>query len=174
MKIDHEYGVPTVAVHTAVFQWVVRSVARANGMPHMRQVFVPQPIMGKSPRELRVYVDGNDPITGRPVMQEVIEGLTSPLSAEDLKERPEVQGHPANGHRLQIAAAVPPIPRTLQCASFRRQRCAWRSRTHRFDHGSRENTAAPLAPGEFQLAILPSSTIARASHRSHHTGKLLS
>src|SRR5712692_9287961 len=86
MKIDHEYGVPTVAVHTAVFQWVVRSVARANGMPHMRQVFVPQPVIGKSPGELRAYVDGNDPITGRPVMQEVIEGLTAPFGAEELKE----------------------------------------------------------------------------------------
>ena len=32
--------------------------------------------MGKSPKELRAYVDGNDPVTGRPVMQEVIEGLT--------------------------------------------------------------------------------------------------
>ena len=86
MKIDHEYGVPTVAVHTSVFQWVVRSVARAHGMPHMRQVFVPQPVIGKSPRELRVYVDGKDPVTGRPVMQEVIEGLTAPFGREELKE----------------------------------------------------------------------------------------
>jgi hypothetical protein len=86
MTIDNKYGVPTVAVHTDRFIAVVRSVTQVSGMPHMRQVFVPQPIMGKSPRELRAYVDGNDPITGRPVMQEVIEGLTSPLSAEDLKE----------------------------------------------------------------------------------------
>jgi hypothetical protein len=86
MKIDHEYGVPTVAVHTSVFQWVVRSVARANGMPHMRQVFVPQPVIGKSPVELHAYVDGNDPITGRPVMQEVIEGLTAPFGQQELEE----------------------------------------------------------------------------------------
>ncbi len=86
MRIDHDYGVPTVAVHTAVFQWVVRSVARANGMPHMRQVFVPQPVIGKSPSELRAYVDGNDPITGRPVMREVIEGLTAPFGEGELKE----------------------------------------------------------------------------------------
>src|SRR2546427_845542 len=86
MRIDHDYGVPTVAVHTAVFQWVVRSVARANGMPHMRQVFVPQPVIGKSPSELRAYVDGNDTITGRPVMREVIEGLTAPFGEGELKE----------------------------------------------------------------------------------------
>jgi hypothetical protein len=35
--------------------------------------------MGKSAGELREYVEGKDPITGRPVMQEVIEALTSEL-----------------------------------------------------------------------------------------------
>ncbi|HEY3078336.1 MAG TPA: UGSC family (seleno)protein [Chloroflexota bacterium] len=82
MTIDSQYGVPTVAMHTDIFERATRSVVRVNGMPKMRQVYVPQPIMGKSPRELRAYVDGNDPITGRPVMQEVIEGLTLPLDRE--------------------------------------------------------------------------------------------
>jgi hypothetical protein len=86
MTIDHKYGVPTVAVHTNLFDQVVQSVAKVNGMPHMRQVFVPQPVMGKTPRELRAYIDGLDPISGRPVMQEIIEGLTRPLDAEDVKE----------------------------------------------------------------------------------------
>jgi hypothetical protein len=85
MTIDHTYGVPTVAVHTHIFERAVRSVARVNGMPRARAVFVPQPVMGKSPRELRAYVDGNDPLTGRPVMQEIIEGLTKPLDDEDRK-----------------------------------------------------------------------------------------
>jgi hypothetical protein len=40
--------------------------------------------MGKSARELRAYVDGNDPLTGRPVMQEVIEGLTKPFAGAEL------------------------------------------------------------------------------------------
>src|SRR2546430_2571841 len=78
MTIEAKYGVPTVAVHTDKFDRVVRSVADVNGMPGLAQVFVPQPIMGKTPGELRAYVDGTDPITGRPVMQEVIEGLTLP------------------------------------------------------------------------------------------------
>jgi hypothetical protein len=86
MTIDHTYRVPTVAVHTQPFEQVVRSVVRVNGMAAMRQVFVPQPVMGKSPRELRAYVDGLDPITGRPVMQEVIEGLTRPFDEVELKE----------------------------------------------------------------------------------------
>jgi hypothetical protein len=86
MRIDHDYGVPTVSLHTSVFEHVVRSVVRTYGMPHMRQAFVPHPVMGKSPSEMRAYVDGNDPITGRPLMQEVIEGLTTPLRDEDLKD----------------------------------------------------------------------------------------
>src|SRR5256886_811060 len=84
MTLETKYGVPTVAVHTDKFDRVVRSVAQVNGMPGLRQVFVPQPIMGKAPAELRAYVDGTDPITGRPVMQEVIEGLTRPFEADEL------------------------------------------------------------------------------------------
>jgi len=84
MTIDSTYGVPTVSLHTNVFARAVRSVARVSGLPRTRYAFVPQPVMGKSPRELRAYVDGNDPITGRPVMQEVVEGLTRPFDQEDL------------------------------------------------------------------------------------------
>jgi hypothetical protein len=76
MTLEATYGVPTVAMHTDKFDRVVRSVAEVNGMPDLAQVFVPQPIMGKSAHELRAYVDGVDPITGRAVMQEVVESLT--------------------------------------------------------------------------------------------------
>src|SRR5256884_3521455 len=82
MTIEAQYGAPTVALHTDEFDRVARSVAAVNGMSELRQVFVPQPVMGKSPRELRAYVDGKDPLTGRPVMQEVIEGLTTPLDGQ--------------------------------------------------------------------------------------------
>src|SRR5215211_5095259 len=78
-------GVPTVAVHTHVFSKLARSVALMNGMPGTRQAFVPQPIVGKSPAELRDYVEGNDPISGRPFMQALIEGLTRPLDGDDVK-----------------------------------------------------------------------------------------
>src|SRR5436190_403533 len=55
-----------------------------NGAPRMRQVFVPHPVMGKTAEELRAYIEGNDPLSGRPVMQEVIEGLTEVLTPEDV------------------------------------------------------------------------------------------
>lgn len=86
MTLDGNYGVPTVSLHTRVFAPAVRSVARVSGMPRTRFAFVPMPVMGKSAAELRAYVDGDDPITGRPVMREVIEGLTRPFDAEDLKQ----------------------------------------------------------------------------------------
>src|SRR5256886_11200936 len=84
MTVEAKYGVPTVAMHTDKFDRVVRSVATVNGMPGLRQAFVPQPIMGKTAAQLRAYIDGTDPITGRPVMQEVIEGLTQPFNEDDL------------------------------------------------------------------------------------------
>ncbi|MCL5025597.1 MAG: sigma-E processing peptidase SpoIIGA [Chloroflexi bacterium] len=85
MTIDSKYGVPTVSIHTDKFERVVKSVARVSGLPGASMAFVPQPVMGKSDRELRAYVDGNDPITGKPVMQEVIEGLIRPVGEAVLK-----------------------------------------------------------------------------------------
>jgi hypothetical protein len=63
----------------------VRSVALANGMPTARQAFVPQPIVDRSPKQLRAYIEGTDPISKRPFMQELIEGLTMPLAEDDVK-----------------------------------------------------------------------------------------
>jgi hypothetical protein len=80
-----EQGVPTVAVHTHVFARLAQTVARTNGMPTTRQAFVPQPVVGRSPMDLRRYIEGDDPINRRPFMQELIEGLTRPLGGEDLK-----------------------------------------------------------------------------------------
>jgi len=76
ITLESKYGVPTVALHTDRFDKVVRSTAKIGGLPHAPAVFVPQPVMGKSEAELRAYVEGKNPLTGQPVMQEVIEGLT--------------------------------------------------------------------------------------------------
>ena len=82
ITLESKYGVPTVALHTDIFDKVVRSTARVGGLPGLDCVFVPQPVMGKSAAELRAYVHGDDPVTGRPVMQEVVEGLTQGLGAD--------------------------------------------------------------------------------------------
>jgi len=86
IALDSKYGVPTIAIHTNVFEKAVQSVTRMHGMPEARYTFVPQPVMGKTAEQLRAYVDGKSPISGRPVMQEVIEGLTRPAEGNGVKE----------------------------------------------------------------------------------------
>ena len=111
MTIEATYGVPVVAMHTDKFDKVVRSVSAVNGMPGLRQVFVPQPIMGKTAAQLRAYIDGIDPITGRPVMQEVVEGLTQPIDDEGPgpdRVRPLDAEARRAGHGGQ---SPPPLPR---------------------------------------------------------------
>lgn len=76
ITLETKYGVPTVALHTDKFDKVVASVTKMAGLPEAPRVFVPQPVMGKTAEQLAAYVNGNDPITGRPVMQEVVAALT--------------------------------------------------------------------------------------------------
>jgi hypothetical protein len=80
ITLETRYGVPTVALHTDKFDKVVQSVTRMAGLPDAPRAFVPQPVMGKTAEELRAYVYGKDPITGVPVMQEVVAGLTTVLN----------------------------------------------------------------------------------------------
>jgi hypothetical protein len=103
MTLESTYGVPTVALHTDKFDRVVRSVTRVGGLPDLACVFVPQPVMGKSAAELRAYVDGDDPITGRPVMQEVLEALTEglPTSAPPVDRAAPRLLQPASEDELQ-------------------------------------------------------------------------
>lgn len=82
--LEAENGVPTIAVHTHVFHRVAKSTARLRGIPSLRQAFVPQPVVGRTPGELRAYIEGDDAISGRKFMEEVIEGLTRPLDDADL------------------------------------------------------------------------------------------
>ncbi|MBL0421094.1 hypothetical protein JI739_12115 [Ramlibacter sp. AW1] len=87
ITLETTYGVPTVAIHTDKFVRVVQSVIRMGGLPQAPLVFVPQPVMGKSEAELRAYVEGRDPHSGKPVMQAVVEGLTRGLAAEGAGSR---------------------------------------------------------------------------------------
>ncbi|MCC6947669.1 MAG: hypothetical protein IT539_07870 [Bradyrhizobiaceae bacterium] len=105
IMLESRYGIPTVALHTDRFDKVVRSTAKVGGLPHAPAVFVPQPVMGKSEAELRAYVDGKNPLTGQPVMQEVIEGLTrapQPLAVDSDRSTPRLVGPDTeeNLHRL--------------------------------------------------------------------------
>ena len=76
ITLETKYGVPTVALHTDKFDRVVQSVTKMAGLPQAARAFVPQPVMGKTTAELEAYVNGKDPVSGRPVMQEIVEALT--------------------------------------------------------------------------------------------------
>lgn len=85
MQLETAYRVPTVAVHVDVFDKIVGSVARVNGMPNARQAFIPTPIFNQSGETLRGYIEGDDPIHHRPFMAEVFDLLTRPLDDADLR-----------------------------------------------------------------------------------------
>src|SRR6266567_2674563 len=83
MTLESKYKVPTVGLHTHVFERLVRSVTRLRGMPSARYAFVPMPVMGKTPEQLTKYIEGTDPVFGRPVFQEIIESLTLPVEIDE-------------------------------------------------------------------------------------------
>ena len=55
-------------------------------MPHLRFTYVKSPVWGKTAEQLRKdVVEGTDPIDHKPVMREIVEELTQPLSDKDRK-----------------------------------------------------------------------------------------
>lgn len=67
---------------TARFADFVERDARARGT-YLRFGFSPYPVMGMSRAVLRGYVEGKNPITSKPLMQEIIEALTLPLTERE-------------------------------------------------------------------------------------------
>jgi hypothetical protein len=78
-------GIPSVPVVTKAFKNLAILNAAKRGMPHERITFTPHPVWGKTPEELRAYVNGPDPVTGKPMMKEIVDGLTKPLTDDEKK-----------------------------------------------------------------------------------------
>jgi hypothetical protein len=72
-------------VITYKFKDLVKTYAYKRGMANERFTFVPHPITGTPAALCRKYLEGNDPVTGKPVVQEIIAAITDPLSDEDKK-----------------------------------------------------------------------------------------
>ena len=62
---------------------LVRDKAVEDGMPALRLAFTPTPVGGKTPAELAEYIVGEDPVTGEPLMEEILGHLTRPLNEEE-------------------------------------------------------------------------------------------
>jgi hypothetical protein len=70
---------------TVAFKQLAILNAAKRGMPLERITFTPHPVAAKSPEQLRAYIEGNDPVSGKPMMPEIVDALTRPLSAEEKK-----------------------------------------------------------------------------------------
>jgi len=76
-------GVPTAPIEAKAFSNLSRMYAELVGMPYHRIINVPHPI-SRVPAEIcREYIEGHDPATGRPVVDEIVEALTKPLTKEE-------------------------------------------------------------------------------------------
>ncbi len=51
----------------------------------LRFSFPPYPVVGMTRARLREYVEGPDPITGAPLMREILDALTKPLTNDEMK-----------------------------------------------------------------------------------------
>ncbi len=95
-----ERGVPTAPLVTTAFNDLVKAVTYKAGMPHLRLTYVPHPVGGKPAPVLREYVLGKDPVTQRPVLEEIVAALTQALTQGERKsgalERPVPRSLGAN------------------------------------------------------------------------------
>jgi hypothetical protein len=93
-SIELEGKIPTVgASGVNVVKFKDYNVKYANGMP-IRYVAFPFPVAGQPKSVHKSYVEGNDLLTNKPMMQAIIDGLTKPLTAEEKKEGIPPEGTP--------------------------------------------------------------------------------
>ncbi len=78
-------GIPTAPMVTIAFKDLAKTNAANRGMPDERICFTPHPVWGKTDAQMYAYLEGNDPVTGKPLMKEVVDALTQPLTADEKK-----------------------------------------------------------------------------------------
>lgn len=86
---------PAVPIITDTFESPVKTAVFAKGMPNLRFTFVKHPVAYRPAEECREKLLGNDPVTSKRVLLEIVEGLTKPLTKEEKKtgflERPRAR-----------------------------------------------------------------------------------
>jgi len=83
-EIEQKYHIPTVAAagSNVVSFGIGANFTYNTGMP-IRYVGVPFPFSGQPRSVLKGYIDGKDTVSGKPMMQAIINGLTKPLTDEE-------------------------------------------------------------------------------------------
>ena len=78
-------GIPAIPMVTRRFVELASTTAFKKGIPNLRITYVPHPITDRSAELSNTYLNGNDPVSGKPMLKEIYDGLTRPLSAQDRK-----------------------------------------------------------------------------------------
>src|ERR1700693_2821063 len=84
MQVE-KMGCPPPPRATIAVVGLAKSNAASRGMPLERICFLPHPMTDKSDEEMYKVLEGNDPISNKPLMPEIIAALTAPLTAEEKK-----------------------------------------------------------------------------------------
>lgn len=92
VSIETQYGIPTVAIagENVVPYGIGPFVDYTTGMP-IRFVAFPFPFSGQKREVLKGYVEGKDMVSGKPMMQAIVDGLTRPLTTDELLSGPLTQ-----------------------------------------------------------------------------------
>jgi hypothetical protein len=85
--MENDYGVPTAPIVTARFADYMERDCQSHGVP-LRYTYPPYPVGWVSRETLHRYVEGNDPVTGIPIMEEIINALTQPLTEAERNFKP--------------------------------------------------------------------------------------
>ena len=88
-KTLEQLGVPTAPCTAINVSEYLRGWDRlySSGMP-LRYTTFPLPIAGVSRQVHEAYVNGNDPVTGKPIMHQIVDALTRPLTADEQSTAP--------------------------------------------------------------------------------------
>ncbi len=85
--MEHDYGIPAAPIVTSRFADYVERDCQSHGMA-LRFTFPPYPVGFIGRTIIHEYVQGNDPVTGKPIMQEIIDALTHPLTDFERNYKP--------------------------------------------------------------------------------------
>jgi hypothetical protein len=76
-------GVPAVSIGTDMFEITMKEAAKAKGYPYLRMSFLEQPTSGQPEELVLEKIHGDDPVSGKPFLQQLYDQLTQPLTEEE-------------------------------------------------------------------------------------------
>ena len=78
-------GIPTVSIVTSRFEELASTTAFKKGIPSLRITYAPHPLTDRPADVCDTYLKGNNPISKKPMLEEIVAGLSEKLAADDMK-----------------------------------------------------------------------------------------